>query len=105
MFDIQKMMKQAQKMQEKMQRMQEEMGEMEIQGSAGGGAIVITSNAKLEFRSVTVQAEALGDRETLEDLILTALRDLNAKAEKITKEKMDDVTAGMPLPPGMKLPF
>lgn len=105
MFDIQKMMKQAQKMQEKMQHMQEEMGAMEIQGSAGGGAVVITANAKLEFRGVTIQPEALGDREILEDLLLTALRDLNAQAEAVTKEKMEAVTAGMPLPAGMKLPF
>ncbi len=104
MFDIQKMMKQAQKMQEKMQEMDQELQGIEVQGSAGGDAVVITCTGKLEFRAVKIRPDALGDAEMLEDLVLTALKDASQKVNELRERKIGEITGGMNIP-GLKLPF
>ncbi len=105
MFDIQKIMKQAQQMQEKMQGIQKELEATELVGKAGGGAIEIKANAKLQFSGVTISPDAAaGDAGMLEDLMLTALQDLTRQSEQITEEKMKSVTGGVNIP-GIKLPF
>ena len=104
MFDIQKMMKQAQEMQAKMQAAQDELANETIVGHAGGDAVSITANAKMEFQSVVISPEAYDDKEMLEDLILTALKDVSAQSAEKTQEKMQAITGGVNIP-GLKLPF
>ncbi len=99
-------MKQAQKMQENMQRVQQELAAMEVTGQAGGSLVSVIMNGRHEVKRVTIDDSLLGeDRDMLEDLIAAAVNDAVHRIEKTTQEKMADATAGMPLPPGMKLPF
>ena len=97
-------MQQAQKMQENMQRAQEQLASVEVTGSAGG-MVDITLSGRMECRKVRVDPAALSDREMAEDLILAAFNDAVAKVNAISQEKMGAATAGLPMPPGMKLPF
>ncbi|MCB1738282.1 MAG: YbaB/EbfC family nucleoid-associated protein [Gammaproteobacteria bacterium] len=100
------LMKQAQKMQEDMQKAQAELGNLEVTGEAGGGLVKVVMTGKHEARSVKIDPSLLGDdRDMLEDLIAAAITDAAHKVEAAVSEKMSAVTAGMPLPPGMKLPF
>ena len=100
------LMKQAQAMQENMQKAQAEIASIEVIGEAGGGMVKITMNGRHEVKRVqiepTVSAE---DRDMLEDLIAAAANDAVHKVEARVQEKMASVTAGLQLPPGMKLPF
>jgi len=106
-MDIMGMMKKAQAVQAKLQEAQEELGRLEVEGQAGGGMISITLNAKGELKGVRIDASLLtpGDKEMVEDLIVAAFTDAKAKADRAAAEKMQSLTAGLPLPPGMKLPF
>ena len=106
-MDIMGMMKKAQAVQAKLQEAQEELGRIEIEGQAGGGMVSLTLNAKGELKRVQIDASLLtpADKEMLEDLIVAAFNDGNAKADRAAAEKMQALTAGLPLPPGMKLPF
>jgi DNA-binding YbaB/EbfC family protein len=106
-MDIMGMMKQAQAVQAKLQEAQEELGRLEIEGRAGGGMVSVTLNAKGDLRGVQIDASLLrpADKEMLEDLIIAAFADGKAKADRAAAEKMQTLTAGLPLPPGMKLPF
>jgi nucleoid-associated protein EbfC len=106
-MDIMGMMKQAQAVQAKLQEAQEELGRLEIEGRAGGGLVSVTLNAKGELKGVQIDESLLtpADKEMLEDLIIAAFADGKAKADRAAAEKMQAVTAGLPLPPGMKLPF
>lgn len=100
------LMKQAQKMQESMQKAQEELAAMEVTGEAGGGLVSVIMNGKHEVKRVSLDSSLLEeDRDMLEDLIAAAINDAVHKVEKTTQEKMASVTSGLPLPPGMKLPF
>jgi len=99
------MMQKAQRMQENMQKVQEELGQLEVTGQAGGGVVKVTITGKMEARKVAIDPSALGDAEMLEDLLVAALNDAVAKANEESNRRMAAVTAGMPLPPGMKLPF
>lgn len=101
-FDIQKMMKQAQQMQEKMNKVQEELAQLEMTGSSGGGAVVITCDGRGEIKSVKISKEAVEDVETLEELILAAIQDATQKANNLAQEKMSAVTQGLKIP---GLPF
>ena len=92
-------------MQENMQKVQEELTRLEVTGQAGGGVVKVTITGKMEARKVTIDPSALGDAEMLEDLLVAALNDAVAKANEESDRRMAAVTAGMPLPPGMKLPF
>jgi nucleoid-associated protein EbfC len=106
-MDIMGMMKKAQAVQAKLQEAQEELGRLEVEGQAGGGMVSLTLNAKGELRGVRIDASLLtpADKEMLEDLIVAAFADGKGKADRAAAEKMQSLTAGLPLPPGMKLPF
>ena len=100
------LMKQAQKMQEDMLKAQQELAEMEVTGKAGGGLVTVLMTGKHEVNRVTVDDSLLGDdKDMLEDLIAAAINDAVHKVEQTTKDKFSGLTAGMGLPPGMKLPF
>ena len=102
------LMKQAQQMQEKMNRAQEELGALEVEGKAGNGAVSVLMTCRHETRRVRIDPSLVADaddREMLEDLFATALNDAVRQVEATTQAKMSGLTAGLPLPPGMKLPF
>jgi DNA-binding YbaB/EbfC family protein len=103
--NIAQMMQKAQRMQENMQKMQEELAQLEITGQSGGGLVKITLSGKMDARKVQIDAGALADAEMLEDLIVAALNDAVGKVNDESNKRMSTATAGMPLPPGMKLPF
>jgi len=99
-------MQQAQKMQEDFKKAQEELNAMQVMGESGGGLVTILMTGKREARKVTIDPSLLGDdKDMLEDLIASAINDAVNKVAKMKKEKMADVTAGIPLPPGFQLPF
>ena len=106
-MDIRGMMKQAQAMQAKMQAAQAELETAEVEGAAGGGMVRVTATAKGQVKNVSIDDSLMKpeEKEILEDLLLAALEDARRKAERVAEEKMKSVTAGLPLPPGMKLPF
>lgn len=100
------LMKQAQQMQENMKRTQEELGKVEVEGQAASGLVKITMTCRHEVRRVSIDDSLLSDnKDMLEDLIATAFNDAARKAEATSQERMGSLTAGLPLPPGMKLPF
>lgn len=100
------LMKQAQKMQEEMQKAQEELARAEIVGESGGGLVKITMNGRHEVRRVEIDDSLVGDdKEMLEDLIAAACNDAVHRIEEKSKEQMSGLTAGLNLPPGIKLPF
>jgi nucleoid-associated protein EbfC len=105
--DIMGMMKKAQAVQAKLQEAQDELGRLEVEGQSGGGMVSLTLSAKGELKGVRIDASLLtpADKEMLEDLIVAAFNDGKAKADRMAAEKMQALTAGLPLPPGMKLPF
>lgn len=107
MKDIMGLMKQAQEMQTRMQDMQAELERIEVEGQSGGGLVKVTLTAKGAMKGISVDASLLkaDEKEIVEDLILAAHEDARKKAERTMEEKMKSVTAGLPLPPGMKLPF
>lgn len=103
--NIAQLMQQAQKMQEDMQRAQEEVAALEVEGHAGGGMVSVTLGGRMDCRRVRIDAAALADPEMAEDLIAAAFNDAINKINAISQAKMASATAGMALPPGMKLPF
>jgi DNA-binding YbaB/EbfC family protein len=99
-------MQQAQKMQEDFKKAQEELSQMQVLGESGGGLVTILMTGKREARKVTIDASLLAeDKDMLEDLVAAAINDAVTKVAKMKKEKMTDITAGLPLPPGFQLPF
>ena len=99
-------MQQAQRMQENLKRAQEEIAKLEVTGSAGGGMVKVTINGRHEARRVEIESSiASGDKEMLEDLVAAAFNDANNRLAELTQQKMGEVSAGMSLPPGFKLPF
>jgi nucleoid-associated protein EbfC len=99
-------MQQAQKMQEDLKKAQEELALMQVLGESGGGLVTIVMTGKREARKVTIDDSLLGeDKDMLEDLVAAAINDAVNKVAKIKKEKMSDITAGIPLPPGFQMPF
>jgi DNA-binding YbaB/EbfC family protein len=103
--NIAQMMQKAQRMQENMQKVQEELAQMEVTGQAGGGVVKITLTGKMEARKVAIDPSVLADAEMLEDLVVAALNDAVNKVNDESNKRMAAVTAGMPMPPGLKLPF
>ena len=100
------LMKQAQQMQENMQRAQEELARTEVEGQSGAGLVKITMTCRHDVKRVSIDPSLLGeDRDMLEDLVAAAFNDGLRRAEATTQEKMGSLTAGMPLPPGFKLPL
>jgi nucleoid-associated protein EbfC len=107
MADFMGMMKQAAKLQEKMQSLQAEIAALEVSGSAGGGLVTVTVDGKGGLKSVKIDPSLAkpDEVEILEDLIVAATSDARGKAEALAADKMKALTAGLPLPPGLTLPF
>jgi hypothetical protein len=107
MVDLLAMMKKAQAMQAKLADAQEELSRLEVEGQSGGGMVRVTLSGKGEMKSVHLDPSLLtpADKEMAEDLILAAYADARTKADRAAAEKMQSLTAGLPLPPGVKLPF
>ncbi|KRA44555.1 YbaB/EbfC family nucleoid-associated protein [Pseudoxanthomonas sp. Root630] len=103
--NIAQLMQQAQKMQENLQRAQEELAKLEVTGNAGAGMVSVTLTGAKECRKVRIDPSVLSDAEMLEDLIAAAFNDAANKVDAESKSRMGAATAGMPMPPGMKLPF
>jgi DNA-binding YbaB/EbfC family protein len=101
------LMKQAQAMQQKMQDLQAEVENVTVEGQSGGGMVRVMLTAKGAMRAIAIDESLLvpSEKELLEDLIVTAHDEARRKGEALVAEKMQAVTAGLPLPPGMKLPF
>ena len=100
------LMQQAQKMQERMQKAQEELATREVEGQSGAGMVKVTMTGKHAVKRVQIDPTLLAeDRDMLEDLIAAAVNDAVHRVEVMTQEQMGGLTAGMQLPPGMKLPF
>lgn len=105
MKDIMGMMKKVQEMQAKMAALQDELDTIEVEGGAGAGMVKVTMTAKGSLKSLTVDPSLLNadEKEILEDLVVAAVNDAKGKAEKTMQDKMSALTAGLPIPPGMKL--
>jgi DNA-binding YbaB/EbfC family protein len=105
MKDLMKLMQQAGQIQQRMQKLQEDLAAMEIEGQSGAGMVKVTLNGKGEMRGVRIDPSLLkpDEAEIVEDLILAAHQDARAKVESTMQERMQDVTGGLPLPPGLKL--
>ncbi|QIE24080.1 Nucleoid-associated protein YbaB [Caballeronia sp. SBC1] len=100
------LMKQAQQMQDNMKKMQDELALVEVEGQSGAGLVKVTMTCKNDVRRVAIDPSLLADdKDMLEDLVAAAFNDAVRKAEATTQEKMSGMTAGMPMPPGFKLPF
>lgn len=105
MKDVMGLMKQAQAMQQKMQDLQAEIERIDVEGSSGGGAVKVMTSAKGDLKGITIDPSLLvpEEKEILEDLIVAAMSDVRAKAERIMQQRMAEVTGGLQLPAGMKL--
>ncbi|MGD9804896.1 MAG: YbaB/EbfC family nucleoid-associated protein [Hyphomicrobiaceae bacterium] len=105
MKDLMKLMQQAGQIQQRMQQLQEDLAAMEIEGQSGAGLVKVTLNGKGDMRGVRIDPSLIkpGEAEILEDLILAAHQDARSKVESTMQERMQEVTGGLPLPPGMKL--
>ena len=107
MKDLGDLMKQAASLQSKMQEIQEKIAAMEVEGVAGAGMVKVVLNGKGYAKAVAIERGLLkeDEGEVLEDLIAAAINDAKAKLETQSAEEMRALTAGLPMPPGMKLPF
>jgi hypothetical protein len=107
MVDFLGMMKKAQEMQAKMAEMQEALALLIVEGSSGGGLVTVSLNGKGEMKGLRIDPSLFKEDqvEVLEDLIVTAHNEAKGKAEFETNKRMAEMTQGLPLPPGMKLPF
>jgi DNA-binding YbaB/EbfC family protein len=105
MGDLMGMMKQAAELQAKMQELQAELERLEVEGTAGGGLITVTLNAKGDLKGVKLDDSLIkpAEKEILEDLMVAAHADARRKAEALVQDKMKTLTGGLPLPPGLKL--
>ena len=100
------LMKQAQAMQDNLKRAQDELANVEVEGESGAGLVKVTMTCKHDVKRVAVDPSLLADdKDMLEDLVAAAFNDAVRRAEQVSQEKMGKLTAGMALPPGMKLPF
>jgi nucleoid-associated protein EbfC len=100
------LMKQAQQMQETMSKIQAELATLEVEGQSGAGMVRVVMTCRHDVKRVTIDPGLLqDDKEMLEDLIAAAVNDAVRRVEATVQEKMAGITAGMPLPPGFKMPF
>ena len=100
------LMKQAQAMQDNMKKAQEELAQMEVEGQAGAGLVKVVMTCRHDVKRVAIDPSLLADdRDMLEDLVAAAVNDAVRRVEATTQEKMSGLTAGLPMPPGFKLPF
>ena len=100
-------MKQAQQLQKKMAEAQNKLNDIEVEGTSGGGLIKVIATAKGIFKRISIDDSLIkqDEKEILEDLIVAAINDAKEKGEAAAQEEMKNLTGGLPLPPGMKLPF
>jgi len=105
MKDLMGMLKQVQEMQTRLQKVQEELAAMEIEGQAGAGLVRVTLNGKSEMRKLRIDPTLMKPEETeiLEDLVVAAVQDARSKVEMVLQAKAQEVSGGLPLPPGLKL--
>ncbi len=105
MADFLGFMKQATELKSKMEALQAELDQIEVQGTAGGGLLKVTLSPKGELKAVSIDPSLMkvDEKEILEDLLVAAHADARRKAESVLQEKMQGLTGGLPLPPGMKL--
>jgi nucleoid-associated protein EbfC len=100
------LMKQAQQMQDNMKKMQDQLALVEVEGQSGAGMVKVTVTCRNDVKRITIDPSLLADdKDMLEDLIVAAMNDALKRAETTAAERMGGVTAGLPLPPGFKLPF
>jgi len=100
------LMKQAQQMQDNMKKMQEQLATVEVEGQSGAGMVKVVMTCRHDVKRVVIDDSLLqDDKEMLEDLIAAAVNDAVRRVEATTQEKMAGMTAGLPLPPGFKMPF
>ena len=100
------LMKQAQAMQDNMKKAQEQLAQIEVEGQSGAGLVKVVMTCKNDVKRVTIDPSLLADdKDMLEDLVAAAFNDAVRRAEATSAEKMGKLTAGMPMPPGMKFPF
>jgi len=101
------LMKQAQQMQDNLKKAQETLAGVEVEGQSGAGLVKVVITCRNDVKRVTIDPSVLadGDKEMLEDLVVAALNDALRRAEQTASERMSSVTAGLPLPPGFKMPF
>jgi len=100
------LMRQAQQMQENLKKAQEALADVLVEGMSGGGLVKVTMNCRHDVKQVSIDPSLLDeDKDMLEDLVAAACNDALRKAEAASQERMASVTAGLPLPAGMKLPF
>ena len=107
MVNLGNMMKQAQELQKKMAEAQNKLNEIEVEGTSGGGLVKVIATAKGSFKTMSIDESLIKieEKEILEDLIIAAINDAKQKGEVASQEEMKSLTGGLPLPPGMKLPF
>jgi DNA-binding YbaB/EbfC family protein len=105
MADFMGLMKQAAQLQSKMEALQAELDTIEVEGTAGGGLVTVKLTGKGDMKGIKIDDSLIkpGEKEILEDLLVAAHADARRKAETVMKEKMQGLTGGLPLPPGMKL--
>ena len=101
------LMKQAQQMQDNLKKAQEQLASVEVEGQSGAGLVKVVITCRNDVKRVTIDPSVVadGDKEMLEDLVVAAMNDALRRAEQTASERMGSVTAGLPLPPGFKMPF
>jgi DNA-binding YbaB/EbfC family protein len=107
MKNLGQMLQQAQKMQQRMGELQAELAAMEVTGTSGGGLVQVTMTGKFETRKVAIDPSLIKpeDKTVVEDLVVAAFNDARSRVEALISSKMSELTGGLPLPPGMSLPF
>ena len=105
MKDIMGLMKQAQAMQQKLQDAQAELDNLEVEGAAGGGVVTVKVTGKGNLKAISIDSSLMSpdEKEILEDLIVAAMNDARGKADRAAQERMESLTKGLPLPPGLKM--
>ena len=106
-FDLEKIMEMAQNAQNELQKAQDNLDQVEVEGASGGGLVKIRASAKGRIIAVDIDESLLKptEKSMVEDLIAPALNDARAKADQAAAAEMQKMSAGLPLPPGFKLPF
>ncbi|MCM8595496.1 YbaB/EbfC family nucleoid-associated protein [Accumulibacter sp.] len=99
------LMKQAQQMQENIRKAQEQLAQLEVEGQSGAGMVKVVMTCAHDVRRVTIDPSVMDDREMLEDLVAAALNDAMRRAEEASQQRMAGFSAGLNLPPGLKMPF
>ncbi|MCA3180622.1 MAG: YbaB/EbfC family nucleoid-associated protein [Burkholderiaceae bacterium] len=101
------LMKQAQQMQDNLKKAQEQLASVEVEGQSGAGLVKVIVTCRNDVKRVTIDPSVMadGDKEMLEDLVVAAMNDALRRAESTAAERMSSLTAGLPLPPGFKMPF